>query len=174
MLEDTSITLLEFGVYKGYSIKFFSNLNSHKASTFYGFDSFIGLPEDWSKNEPKGAFDTMGKLPETNDERVNFVKGWFQNTLPLFLSNNQISENVVVHFDADIYSATLFLMLELDKLKQPYVAIFDEFYGPENRALYNYCQMTSANVEFFGKVENGPYPAQVSCKISPSKNYSVT
>ena len=167
-----SITFLEFGVFEGYSINFFSKLNVHSDSCFYGFDSFEGLPEDWNRRQRKGCFDVSGKLPPTNDVRIKFVKGWFQNTLPSFLSKNEISDNLVVHYDADIYSATLFVMMELDKLKKPYIAIFDEFTGHETRALYNYCQTTGAVVDFYGSVGDSVYPTQVSCKITPTRQYA--
>jgi len=46
----------EFGVFKGWSINYFSKrLPSEK---FYGFDSFIGLQEDWTGwAHGKGSFD---------------------------------------------------------------------------------------------------------------------
>ena len=42
------ITVLEFGVYQGYSIKKFAEFNTNEDSKFFGFDSFVGLPEDWT------------------------------------------------------------------------------------------------------------------------------
>ena len=81
----TAIDFLEFGVYKGHSIRFWSQMNRDPQSRFIGFDSFEGLPEDWTRNWPKGAMgDVAGAVPQIDDERVSFVKGWFQNTLPGF------------------------------------------------------------------------------------------
>jgi len=180
--KDSPISVLEFGVFKGNSIEDLSKLNSHKESKFFGFDSFIGLPEDgpllgfFDGNScgpmTKGVFNLDGIEPILGDERISLVKGWFQNTLPKFLSENKFTgKNLVVHYDADIYTSTLFVMIELDKLKQPYLAIFDEFTGYEARALYDYCKMMSASVEFFGLTDNKKYPTQVSCKIMPSHEY---
>ena len=170
--KDSPISVLEFGVFEGDSIKYLAKLNSHKESKFFGFDSFKGLPEDFYLNtHPKGTFDLKGVEPKLDDERISFVKGWFQNTLPMFLSENKFTENLIVHYDADIYSATLFVMMELDRLKQPYLAIFDEFIDYESKALYSYCQMMSASVEFFGTTVDKDYPTQVSCKISPQYEY---
>jgi len=50
----------EFGVSFGSSIRFIASLTDSKV---YGFDSFEGLPEAWSK-EPKGMYTTRAKLPE--------------------------------------------------------------------------------------------------------------
>lgn len=183
--KDSPISVLEFGVFEGDSIENFAKLNSHKESEFFGFDSFRGIPEDgpvlqysYSLFGPsfpltKGIFNLDGIEPILDDERISLVKGWFQNTLPKFLSENKFTEkNLVVHFDADIYTATLFVMIELDKLKQPYLAIFDEFAGYEARALYDYCKMMGASVEFFGATWNSEnQPDQISCKIIPKYEY---
>lgn len=168
---DRSIFLLEFGVFEGYSMEKLSSLNGSKESKFIGFDSFEGLPENWSKKHQKGAFDVGKVIPKVNDSRVSFVVGWFQNTLRSFLEENEILDPLIVHYDADIYSATLFVMMELDRLKKPYIAIFDEFYGHETRALYNYCQMTGAEVDFIVASGDKKYPVQVGCKIIPKKIY---
>src|SRR5208282_2854043 len=48
--------LLEFGVAGGTSIR---HIASSTRSLVHGFDSFEGLPEDWSgRHEPKGAYST--------------------------------------------------------------------------------------------------------------------
>jgi hypothetical protein len=166
------IMLLEFGVFEGYSIKKFAELNSNNDSSFIGFDSFEGLPEDWTATRKKGAFNVNGSLPYVSDSRVSFVKGWFQNTLPDFLQKLDSLENLIVHYDADIYSATLYVLLQLDAMKFPYYAIFDEFTNHETRALFSYIQLTGAEVEFFGKCGDSDYPMQVSCKINPNLIYA--
>ena len=54
--------ILEFGVRKGLTIKEISKrIGSRKC---HGFDSFEGLPEDWSGQQyPKGAYSENGKIP---------------------------------------------------------------------------------------------------------------
>lgn len=177
LYDGKEITLLEFGVREGYSLNYFSKLNKNKNSSFYGFDSFEGLPTDWSDIWPKGSFSVNGAVPQTEDKRINFVKGWFQDSLPKFLENFKPEKNLVVHYDADLYNSTLFCLTQLDALKITYIAIFDEFYSHEMRALANYQDAYGAKVEFIGKT-NSPkplseYPKQVTCKIIPSKNYIV-
>ena len=68
---------LEFGVYKGESINYFSN--KKKDITWYGFDSFYGLQEDWKGGFfAKNHFSLEGKKPEVN-ENVILINGWFKN-----------------------------------------------------------------------------------------------
>jgi O-methyltransferase len=50
-------------VYKGHSIGFWSQMNRDPHSSFIGFDSFEGLPENWTKKVPKGAFYAAGAAP---------------------------------------------------------------------------------------------------------------
>jgi O-methyltransferase len=78
ILNAQSIDYLEFGVFKGDSIRSWVNLNKHLQSRFYGFDSFEGLPERWNRFG-KGTADTSGLPPNIHDTRVQFVKGWFQD-----------------------------------------------------------------------------------------------
>ena len=82
------IDYLEFGVFKGDTIKYWSEINSSPGSRFWGFDTFTGLPEVWENfmgQEERGAFDVGGELPPTEDDRVAYVKGMFQDTLDDFL-----------------------------------------------------------------------------------------
>ena len=167
------ITVLEFGVYQGYSIKKFAEFNTNKNSKFFGFDSFLGLPENWTSTLSKGAFNEEGNQPKATDNRIQYVKGWFQNTLPSFIKENKIHENLFVHYDADIFSATLFAMLEVDKLKIPYYAVFDEFLGHETRALHRYMQISGAEIELIASTVKYGYPVQVSCLIKPVKVFDV-
>ena len=123
-----AIDFLEFGVYKGHSIRFWSQMNRDPQSRFIGFDSFEGLPENWTKRVPKGAFYAGGAVPQVDDERVSFVKGWFQNTLPGFVNGFTPRSRLVVHNDSDLYSSTLFTLASLNALLVPgAVVILDDF-----------------------------------------------
>ena len=120
---------LEFGVFEGAAIKNWIELNKNPDSRFFGFDSFEGLPENWTKIHQKGSFDVGGELPDIDDPRVNFVKGWFQDTLPSFLDSYNAAEKIVIHNDSDLYSSTLYCLTKLDQLLKPgSIIIFDEFY----------------------------------------------
>jgi len=166
-LTDDPITYVEFGVHEGDSIKHFAKINSNKDSTFIGLDSFEGLPEDWGRM-PKGSFDTKGAIPQTDDYRITFIKGWFQNTWDLLAAKLTKADKLIVHYDADLYSSTLFALSKIDTLKRSYTAIFDEFAGHEARALYNYTQAYGAEVTFLGKMLANGYPVRVMCTIIPT------
>jgi len=165
---NTKITYVEFGVYGGYSIKQFAQRNSNGESVFIGLDSFEGLPEDWGRYLLKGAFnDVKGIIPTTDDTRISFIKGWFQDTWEELNERLANRDTLVVNFDADLYSSTLFALAKIDSLKRSYIAIFDEFVNHEVRALYNYCQAFNASVAFIAKTDVSDYPMQVMCRITP-------
>lgn len=134
---DTPVDLLEFGVFRGESMRYFAQRLQHPDSRFVGFDSFEGLPESWVGYGP-GTFSTAGQVPCIDDSRVSFVKGWFQDTVPGFLHSSWSpagnSRRVLIHFDADLFSSTLFLLTTLWHHIPSYYFVFDEFMGHELRA----------------------------------------
>jgi len=138
----TAIDFLEFGVFQGDSLRKWCALNKNPESRLFGFDSFEGLPEDWVEGWPKGTFNTGGKAPELYDLRVKFVVGWFQDSLPSFLTTFAAKNQVVVHSDCDLYSSTLYCLTTLNSvLPKETIIIFDDFHDPihEYRALSDYC-----------------------------------
>lgn len=129
MLDD-EITYLEFGVEKGASIKWWAKNITNPNAKFYGFDTFEGLPENWG-GYSKGSMSAEGNLPEITDERVSFVKGLFQQTLPDFIKNTSLEKRLIIHLDADLYSSTQYVLWWLAPyLKQNDLLIFDEFNVP--------------------------------------------
>jgi hypothetical protein len=149
---EKNVLFLEFGVWEGKSINYFSTHLPNMSSRFIGCDSFEGLPERWATLREK-TFSTNGRIPQTNDKRVTFVKGWFQNsfdhTMKLAHQLNSNADEVLVHFDADLYSSTLFLLSRLYNEFDRYFFIFDEFVGHESRALLNFQEAYGVNVEFY-------------------------
>lgn len=144
IIKEVPIDYLEFGVYKGRSIKYWSEKNGNPGSKFYGFDTFEGLPEKWPgfiSTIDKNHFSTDGILPHTEDKRVSFIKGLFQETLKSFISDNQFHNRLVINMDADLYSSTLYVLTNLDEFMVPGTIIFfDEFSSvlSEFRALEDY------------------------------------
>ncbi len=124
------INYLEFGVAGGQSFRWFLNVNKNEKSCFWGFDTFTGLPEDFGVYK-KGMFNTNNQVPEINDLRGNFLQGLFQQTLPPFLKTFQDNKRKVIMLDADLYSATLFVLASISPyLKKDDVIFFDEFSVP--------------------------------------------
>lgn len=137
-----AIDYLEFGVYRGESLRWWCELNKHPATRCFGFDSFEGLPENWNSRYPKGAFNVSGNLPLIDDPRVSFIAGWFQYSLPKFLSLYQPQNRLIIHNDSDLYSSTLFCLTAMNGVMKPgTIIIFDEFNAvmDEFKALIDYC-----------------------------------
>ena len=118
--------ILDLGVYSGGSTRNLARIFPDKV--IHGFDSFEGLPDDWSY-VLSGTFDAKGLLPDVPDN-VRLYKGWFEDTLPLWFdeySGNPIS---VLRIDCDIYSSTKTIFDVLSPLIQPGTwIIFDELIG---------------------------------------------
>lgn len=131
LLQAMPIDYLEFGVYQGASLRQWSNINKDLSSRFFGFDSFKGFTENWEgvwSTTPKNTFDTYGKIPEFQDQRVRLIQGYFQSSLQNFLADYTPQKKLVVNLDADIYSATLFVLTTLARILIPgTILIFDEF-----------------------------------------------
>jgi hypothetical protein len=150
------IAFLEFGVYQGASLRAWTSLNRAAESEFIGFDSFEGLPEAWvnvSWTLPAGSFSTGGKPPTLDDQRVRFVNGRFQDTLPFFASQFSTDKQTVVHCDADLYTSTLYVLCKLDMLLKPgAIVIFDDFTSMlhDFRALEDYTRSFDRSYEVLG------------------------
>jgi hypothetical protein len=146
VLGEGPIDFLEFGVYEGDSIRHWARLNRHPESRFFGFDSFTGLPGEWKlflQSAPGGSLDAGGRVPEVADERVHFVKGYFQETLPGFLSSFEPRHRLLIHCDADLYSSTLYVLTTLHPCLTPgSILLFDEFSSAahEFKAFVNYAE----------------------------------
>lgn len=114
----------EFGVWNGYSINRFAEKTS---DVVFGFDSFVGLQEDWKGTAlPKGALDRGGKLPKVK-KNVELFKGWFDETLPPFLANHG-NDFAFIHIDCDTYEATVtVLRLLAPRIKPGTLIVFDEY-----------------------------------------------
>jgi len=127
---NTEGLFIEFGVFQGTSINYFSSkLTNHH---FYGFDSFEGLAEDWiGHHAAKGTFNLHGKLPEVNTN-VTLFKGWFEESIPHFLNNNNEFISFI-HVDADTYDATKTIFdLMGSRIRKGTIILFDEYIGYPN------------------------------------------
>lgn len=166
LLGDAALLYLEFGVAGGRSMSRITERFRHPDARFVGFDSFEGLPEDWIKpweTQPRGTYSMGGRMPAIADPRISFVQGWFQNTLPAFLAANPLGGRraILVHYDADLYSSTLFILTMLWHATAEYFFIFDEFMGDELIALDDFARAFPVELAFMCQTNADSYPAQV-------------
>lgn len=158
-LDHKPVHYFEFGVAAGNSFSWWVNTNKHPDSLFFGFDTFEGLPEDWHFYK-KG--DMGYDIPLSEDGRVTFIKGLFQDTLYRFLDNynkNTASQQVtmVIHLDADLYSSTLFALTMLaPHLRNGDILFFDEFNVPNHEfaAWNDFVRSYYVKYEVIGAVNN--------------------
>ena len=117
---------LEFGVYKGTSINYFSQ--SLKDFNFIGFDSFEGLAEEWKGSyQQAGHFSVGGKIPRVN-HNCELIKGFFDQKISQKVETlNQVE---FVHIDCDTYPSTKIVLREIEAVLKPGLLIlFDDYIG---------------------------------------------
>ena len=122
---------LEFGVAGGNSINLFSKQMPN--FQFIGFDSFVGLKEEWfGHHATKGTYSQDGVLPTVNSN-VKLLPGWFHETIPLFIKQNNLDDLCFIHIDGDTYEAAKTVFDELGSFLKPGTYIlFDELIGYPN------------------------------------------
>ena len=158
---------LEFGVYKGDSITYISQFNTNKLTAIYGFDSFEGLPEIWRGGYGPEVFNLNGNIPEVPNN-VKLIKGWFSDTLPLFVEkhfsldkNNEKYKNKItfINIDSDIYSSAKCILETLKYyIANGCIINFDEMvnydgYSNENgelRAWYKFINENNVDYDWIG------------------------
>ena len=125
---ERDVLYLEFGVHAGVSMRYWSRLLKSPRSRLHGFDSFVGLPHDWSlEGHGRGYFSTGGAVPEIEDPRVSFFPGWFEDTLPEYVWPEY--DVLVVMMDADLYSSTTTVLSSVrERLRPGSYLYFDQFH----------------------------------------------
>jgi len=149
---------LEFGVWNGAWLRQMAQVRD---VSFFGFDSFEGLPEPWSLSEA-GEFD-LGGIEPAMPPNVTLVKGLFADSLPPFLEQHPGNVSFV-HIDCDLYSSTKTV---LDLLGERFVPgtqiVLDDFmYSPgwqraEHRAFFEFIESRKWRFEYTGY--STEYPA---------------
>lgn len=145
-IADRHVLYLEFGVYYGDSMRYWSRRLTHPKTQLHGFDSFAGLPEDggiWHQ----GQFDVRGAVPQIADPRVRFFPGWFDRVLPEYtLPDHDV---LTINMDADLYSSTISVLRSLRPYFKPGTFIyFDDLCQLEHepRAFHEF--MVSTGLRF--------------------------
>jgi len=113
----------EFGVYDGTSFRLSikaanSSFRGQYGGRFLAFDSFEGLPEVPSFDEPENVFDRYEYAADyeqflkrvsrlSGSYRIEIVKGWFENTLTSELRERlQLKNIAIANIDCDLYEST--------------------------------------------------------------------
>ena len=145
---DQPVCYLEFGVAAGDATRIWSTLLTHPDTVLHGFDTFEGLPEQWTEDEPRGKYTQGGTPPVIDDPRVEFFTGLFDQTLPAYQVPDR--PHYVLNMDADLYSSTIDVLRHLGDLLRPGTYIyFDEFASPghEERALREVVDETGVELD---------------------------
>jgi len=143
---------LEFGVFRGWSLS--RSARRQPWRTFYGFDSFVGLPKD---GRPDWKIDfSLKQLPKV-PANCRLVPGWFNQTVPAFVAENR-DPIAFVSIDCDLYSSTRDVLFGLgDRLQPGTVFYFDElinydsFLWNEMLALFEFLEATGFGVEWIAQ-----------------------
>lgn len=148
---------LEFGVYRGRSIRWWAEHLTDPRARFIGFDSFERLPEDWRSGIDRGYFATGGP-PQIPDQRVSFEVGWFDETLPRFWMPER--DQLIVNIDCDLYSNAATVLGWLDQHLRPGdLLYFDELPDRhhELRALREFLDRTRRSLTPLGYARGGAH-----------------
>ncbi|WP_369226889.1 class I SAM-dependent methyltransferase [Streptomyces sp. R39] len=117
--------VLEFGVMGGQTLAILCDEFTDR--TVHGFDSFRGLPEDWTHDSPSGTYSTAGKVPAHLPPNAKLHVGLFEDTLPKYLAGTD-DPVALVHIDSDLYSSARTVLFGLaPRLRPGSVIVFDEF-----------------------------------------------
>jgi hypothetical protein len=171
MLDENLNHILEFGVASGDTLN--SNTREinrafpNKRFTVRGFDTFTGLPEDWTSFDNniiafKGVFSTNGVVPELfNDVKENndidFYVGLFEDTIPKYIEK-EAQSIAFLHVDSDLYSSAKTVLYSLKDYIVPGTVIrFDEwvywndlkYNDHEQRLFYEWVSDFNVKYEFF-------------------------
>jgi hypothetical protein len=117
--------VLEFGVMGGQTLAILCD--QFEDRTVHGFDSFKGLPEDWTHDRPSGTFGTAGTLPTGLPANATLHIGMFEDTLPDYLAGTDATV-ALLHIDSDLYSSAHTVLFGLaPRLRTGSIVVFDEF-----------------------------------------------
>lgn len=156
--------VLEFGVFSGNTINVIADMRPN--DRVYGFDSFEGLPGDWTPEIRKGTF-RRTDLPKVRGN-VELVVGWFHLTLAPFLEKHPGPVSFL-HMDCDLYdSAKIVFDLLGDRIAPGTIIVFDEYFNypdwrlHEYKAFQEFVTRKGVKYEYIGLV---PFQEQVAVRI---------
>lgn len=139
-LDLENISIIEFGVASGSSLKYLEDLKQKIEKKYnieikiYGFDTFEGMPKsqdisdqiyDWKEGDYKADYEKV----KSSLKYTKLIKGDIKDTINYeIFSKNEISNILVIIFDLDYYSSTsnAFKIFDnsLSKFLRPRVGVF--------------------------------------------------
>ncbi len=124
-----------------------------------------GIMVLWVEKKGDLKLDNNNKLLNFNDNRVTLIKGYFNKTLRQYLKLFSKNQETFIHFDADLYSSTLFCLTTLHNHFDNYIAIFDEFPMHESSALQDYVSSYNVNIKFLASTKGNVRVAyKIECR----------
>jgi hypothetical protein len=151
--------VIELGVARGALTKWGLKNFPNPKLTWVGFDTFTGLPNDWTRNGnvylAQGSFSTQGVVPRISDSRLSFVIGDVTTTcrkIPELL-RNRTDGKVLFIFDLDLFAPSYAAWKEIS----PYLRTGDLFYFDQafdlegERLIIEEYLMKEKIVEFVGR-----------------------
>jgi len=128
--------ITEFGTYRGESTNYIAKKINDK--TLHAFDSLQGLKENWSGYEWEAGSFALGEKPFFVDN-VNFVEGWFDESLPGWLEENP-GEIAYIHIDSDTYESanTILTLSGPERINSGTIILFGEYFGYPNWREHQY------------------------------------
>ena len=116
--------VLEFGVFRGATLRYIAERANQPV---HGFDSFHGLPADWTHTQRKGRFSLDGRVPQLDIPGISVHEGLFSDSLPVFLREHPGPVRFL-HVDCDLYSSTKDVFRHLGgRIVPGTVIVFDEY-----------------------------------------------
>ena len=146
--------VLEFGVGNGRTLRILCELFPDQP--VYGFDSFQGLPTDWTHDRRQGRYGTDGRIPEHLPENAEVFVGLFADQLPRYLEQGNAAVRLL-HLDCDLYESAREVLFSLaPRLVPGSVIVFDEYLNypgwkqHEYKAFVEFTETFGKSFEYFG------------------------
>ncbi len=147
-LADHEGDVLEFGVGKGRTLRILCELFPDQP--VYAFDSFEGLPTDWTHDRRQGRYETGGRPPDNLPDNAEVFVGMFADQLPRYLQRSS-AEVRLIHLDCDLYESAREVLFGLaPRLVPGSVIVFDEYLNYPGWKQHEYKAFTEFT-ETFGK-----------------------
>lgn len=145
---------VEFGVATGNTIKEIA-ISVPTDIIVYGFDSFQGLPENWSGHvEVSGAF-KQKEVPKV-PSNATLIPGLFSDTIPPFMDEKKGMVSFA-HIDCDLYESTVDILNNIgSRFQAGTMILFDEYFNypgwklHEHKAWLEFCENHAIEYTYIG------------------------